>query len=154
MAQVVDISMWIQLLWFTLWVTIWGTKAYEYPYWTYSVTFAIDIELGIQIFWTMNCTAVSQWKIVRSVATIFFFLNNCSLGNGYLIHGSKDLNGTFNVGGKSNWVRPLRHCMMIIPFVSSLVPFGPYYICTTRCIKLSHPDGLLSIYTIISGILN
>ena len=30
----------------------------------YSVTFAPDIERGIQIFWTLNHTAVSLWKIV------------------------------------------------------------------------------------------
>ena len=33
--------------------------------------FATDIERGIQIFWTVNRTAVSQWKIVRSVVAIF-----------------------------------------------------------------------------------
>ena len=76
--------------------------------WTYSVTFAPDIERGIQMFWTVNRTAVSQWKIVRSVAAIFFFFNNYSLGNGSPIRGSKDFNAKFNVGDKSNWVRPLR----------------------------------------------
>ena len=30
--SLVDISMWIQLLSLTLWVTMWGTKADEYPY--------------------------------------------------------------------------------------------------------------------------
>ena len=48
-------------------------------------------------------------KIVRSVAAIFFFLNNFLLGNGSAIHGSKNLNATFNVGGKSNWVRQMGH---------------------------------------------
>ena len=63
------------------------------------------IECGIQIFWTVNCTAVSQWQIFRLVAAIFFFLNNGSLGNGSATHSSKDLNATLNVGGKSNWER-------------------------------------------------
>ena len=71
----------------------------------YSVYFATCIERGIQIFWTMNRRAISQWKIVRSVATIFFFLNNFSLGNGSAIRGPKNLNARFNAGGKSNWVR-------------------------------------------------
>ena len=73
--------------------------------WTYSVTFATDIEFGLQIFWTVNCRAFSQWKIVCPVAAIFFFLNNFLLGNGSAIQGSKNLNATFNVGGKSKWVR-------------------------------------------------
>ena len=34
-------------------------------HWMCSVTFATDIELGIQIFWTANRGAVSQWTIVK-----------------------------------------------------------------------------------------
>ena len=33
----------------------------------YSVTFATDIECGIQIYWTANHGAVSQWKIVEQL---------------------------------------------------------------------------------------
>ena len=76
--------------------------------------FATDIERGIQIFWTVNRRAISEWKIVRSVAAIFFFLNNFSMGNGSAIRHSKDLNATFNVGGKSNWVRPLSNWVVLL----------------------------------------
>ena len=74
-------------------------------HWMYLVTFATDIECGIQIFWTVNHRAVSQWKIVKEEKDCGFLANNFSLGNGSVIHGSKNLNATFN--GKSNWV-PLR----------------------------------------------
>ena len=46
-----------------------------------------------------------QMKNFRLVTTIFFFHNNFSLGKGSTIRGSKNLNATFNVGGKNNWVR-------------------------------------------------
>ena len=78
-----------------------------YTYWTYSVTFNTDIERGIQIFWTTNRGAVSQWKIVKEEKDCGYRANNFSLGNSSVIHSSKDLNATFNVGGKSNWVCPL-----------------------------------------------
>ena len=76
-------------------------------FWTYSITFATDIERGIQIFEPRIGETFANEKIVCSVAAIFFFLNNLLLGNGSTIHGSKDMNATFNVGGKSNRVRLL-----------------------------------------------
>ena len=69
--------------------------------------FAADIERGIQIFWTANRGAVSQWTIVKEEKDCGYQANNFSLENGCSIHGSKDLNATFNVGGKSNWLHPL-----------------------------------------------
>ena len=84
------------------WVSPWVS------HWTYSVTFATDIECGIQIFWTANRRAVSQWKIVKEEKDCSCQANNFSLGNGSTIRGSKNLNATFNAGGKSNWVRLLR----------------------------------------------
>ena len=76
-------------------------------HWTYSVTFAADTECGIQIFWTVNRRAVSQWKVVKEEKDCGYRANNFSLGNGSAIHCSKNLNATFNVGGKINWVFPL-----------------------------------------------
>ena len=73
----------------------------------YSVTFAPDIERGIQIFWFANRGAFSQWKIVKEEKDCGCSANNFSFGNGSPIHGSKDLYAMFNVGGKSNWVRLL-----------------------------------------------
>ena len=77
--------------------------------WTYSVTFATDIECGIQILWTVNRRAIFKWKIVRPGAEVYFFLNNFSLGNGSVIRALKNLNATFNVSSKSNWVLLLIH---------------------------------------------
>ena len=82
--------------------------------WMYSVTFATDIECGIQIFWTVNRRAVSQWKIVKGEKDCGYRANNFSLGNGSAIHGSKDLNATFKVGGKSNWVSLLVHMETVL----------------------------------------
>ena len=102
------------------WNEIWGyiTKwmisrilkwlwTHEDTHWTYSVAFAPDIERGIQIFWTANLGAVSKWTILKEEKDCGYQANNYSLGNGCAIHGSKNLNAMFNVGGKSNWVRPL-----------------------------------------------
>ena len=102
-----------------MWLTIWARKPDDKrnvftlwqefrSQWKYSVTFATDIERGIQIVWTLNCRAVSEWKIVKEEKDCGYRANNFSLGNGSSIHGSKILNDTFNVGGKSNWVRLLR----------------------------------------------
>ena len=76
-------------------------------YWTYSVAFEPDIERGIQIRWTGNRAAVPQSTIVKKEKEFGYRANNFSLGNGSPIPGSTDLNATFNVGFKSNWVRLL-----------------------------------------------
>ena len=76
-------------------------------HWTYSVAFEPDIERGIQIRWTGNRAAVPQSTIVKKEKEFGYRANNFSLGNGSPIPGSTDLNATFNVGFKSNWVRPL-----------------------------------------------
>ena len=67
---------------------------------TYWVTVATDIERGIQIFWTANQGAISQWTIVKKEEDCGYRANNCSLGNGCAIHSSKNLNATFNVRAK------------------------------------------------------
>ena len=81
-----------------------GNREKENPQWRYSVTFATDIEHGIQIFWTANRGAISQWTIVKKGKDCGYQANNFSLGNSCPSRTSKDLNAMFNVGGKSNWV--------------------------------------------------
>ena len=44
-------------------------------------------------------------RIVKWEKDCSYQANNFSLGNSSPICGSKNLNATFNVGGKSNWVR-------------------------------------------------
>ena len=86
-------------------------------------TFAPDIECGIQIFWTANRGAVSQWTIVKEEKDCGYWANNFSLGNGCAIHGSKDLNARLNVGGKSNWVWPMK---------AGCRDQGAHHVCTSK----------------------
>ena len=109
----INIGRGIQIFWtvnctaVSQWKIVRSVAAIIFFQWTYSVTFAHDIECGIQIFWTANWGAISQWTIVKKEKDFGYQANKFSLGNGCAIHGSKDLNATFNVGDKSNWVRLL-----------------------------------------------
>ena len=103
------------------WRSSWGWfVAIRFRHWTYSVAFEPDIERGIQIRWTGNRAAVPQSTIVKKEKEFGYRANNFSLGNGSPIPGSTDLNATFNVGFKSNWVRLLSGTLRIV-FQSHLV---------------------------------
>ena len=73
-----------------------------------------DIERGIEIFWTANRGAVTQWTIAKKEKDCGYWANNFSLGKGCAIHHPKDLNATFIVGGKSNWVRPMWFTLRVL----------------------------------------
>ena len=100
----------------------------------------------------MNRRTISQWKIVRSIATIFFVINNFSLGNSSAIRNSTDLNAKFNVSGKSNckYVLCLFYFINTLSCLCNLCKWGtPVAGSELNNIFAEHPPFCVSKQTII-----